>query len=71
MDSVLRQAHLDHLTQSARSPADHPQEVPPELLTDKHVQEGVEAAVRVGDCLAHLQSQFDGFAGLASRVVAS
>lgn len=71
MDSVLWQAHLDHLTQSARSPADHPHEVSPELLTNKHVQEGVEAAVRVGDCLAHLQSQYDGFAALASSVVVS
>lgn len=53
-DSILRQIDLYHLAQSAGCPIYQPQKVPPELLPDKHIQDGVEAAVGVGDGLGDL-----------------
>ncbi|KAG7265783.1 hypothetical protein CRUP_006445 [Coryphaenoides rupestris] len=50
--------------------AHQPEQLPPEPLTDKHVQHGVEAAVAVRDHLGHLPRPADVVAALARLVQA-
>lgn len=57
LDPLLRQAHLDQLTNPAGSLVDHPQEVPPEFLPNKNIQDGVEATVKVSDAFGNFQCQ--------------
>lgn len=68
MDPILRQACLDHLTDPARSPVDHPEKVRPELLPNKNVQDRVEAAVRVCDALGDFQRQPNALAEVTGYV---
>lgn len=68
MNPLLRQACLDHPTDPARSPVDHPDKVPLELFPNKNVQDRVEAAVRVCDALGDLQRQPNALAGVTGCV---
>ena len=55
---------LDEATPDTRALAEEPQEAPPELLTHKHIEHRVEAAVGVRHHLGDLQAQEQGLAGV-------